>query len=302
MADHGSGQPTPRTGVSGVIHDLGYRPYDGARAGHGAIAWALFVSGFRNAFGLGRSGKSKVLPFLLLGLNLLPAVIVVGAMVLVRLDDLPISYARYASSTQILLSIFVAAQAPVLFSRDLRHGTIALYLARPLPSGAYAVARWASLLAATLVFLLLPILVLYVGAVLGELDFTEQTTDALEAVLLAVLLALGLTGIGGLIASLSVRRGFAVVATIAVLLLGNGVITAIQGISEEQDQPRIGEVAGLFSPYSLYRGAMNALTDNLALTPPTGTAMITAYFTVLIALGAGCLAALVLRYRRLAGR
>jgi ABC-2 type transport system permease protein len=294
---NGSGGPR-----AGVIHDLGYRPYDGPRASQGAIAWALFVSGFRNAFGLGRSGKSKVLPFLLLALNLLPAVIVVGVMVLVGVDRLPVTYAQYASQTQILLSIFVASQAPVLFSRDLRHGTIALYLARPLPSAAYAVARWASLLAATLVFLLVPIVALYVGAVLSELDVTEQTTDALEAALLALLLAVGLTGIGGLISSISVRRGFAVVATIAVLLLGNGVVTAVQGIAEEQQEPRIGEVAGLFSPYSLYRGAMAALTDNPALTPPTGAAMTAAYFVVLVLLGAGCLAAIVLRYRRLAGR
>ena len=112
----------PRTGV---IHDLGYRPYDGARTGTGAIATALFVSGFRNAFGLGRSGKSKVLPFLLLAFNLLPAVVMVGAMTLFGLDQLPLAYPRYASAFQILLSIFVAAQAPVLFSRDLRHGTIA---------------------------------------------------------------------------------------------------------------------------------------------------------------------------------
>ena len=85
----------PRTGA---IYDLGYRPYDGPRAGGGAIAFALFISGLRNAFGLGRSGKSKVLPFLLLGLNLLPAVIIVGVMVLVGLDELPIDYARYASA------------------------------------------------------------------------------------------------------------------------------------------------------------------------------------------------------------
>jgi ABC-2 type transport system permease protein len=190
----------------------------------------------------------------------------------------------------------------VLFSRDLRHGTIALYLARPLSSAAYAVSRWASLLAATLVFLLVPVLALYVGAVLGELDFWEQTRGAAKAVLLAVLLALMLTGIGGLIASVSVRRGFAVVATIAVLLLGNGVVTAVQGISEDQAQPRVGEVAGLFSPYSLYRGSMAAITDNFALTPPTGTAMTAAYFAVMVLIGAAGVAGLVVRYRRIAGR
>jgi ABC-2 type transport system permease protein len=294
--------PDPRTGVSGVIHDLGYRPYDGPRAGSGSIAWALFVSGFRNAFGLGRSHKSKVLPFVLLTVNLLPAVILVGAMTLFGLDELPLAYARYASATQILLSIFVAAQAPVLFSRDLRHGSIALYLARPLSSAAYAVARWASLLAATLVFLVVPIVALYVGAVLAELDFSEQTREAAKALLLAALLALMLTGIGGLIASVSVRRGFAVVATIAVLLLGNGVVTAVQGISEEQSQPDVGAVAGLFSPYSLYRGGVSALTDELFLTPPQGAGQTAAYFVVMILVALLGLAAIVLRYRRIAGR
>ncbi len=289
----------PRTGV---IHDLGYRPYDGPRVGRGPIATALFVSGLGNAFGLGRSAKSKVLPFLLLALNLLPAVIVVGAMVLVDLRELPIDYARYTSSTQVLLSIFVAAQAPVLFSRDLRHGSIALYLARPLSSTGYALARWASLLAATLVFLLVPIAVLYAGALLSELDFWEQTRNAGKATLLAFLLALSLAGIASLIASVSLRRGFAVVSTIAVLLLGNGVVAAIQGIAWNEDQPRTGEVAGLFTPYSLYRGAMAVLTDNETLTPPTGAVMSTAYFVVLVGLAAGCLALLVLRYRRLAGR
>jgi ABC-2 type transport system permease protein len=293
---------TPGGPRAGVIHDLGYRPYDGPRRSQGAIAGALFVAGFRNAFGLGRSGKSKVLPFLLLAFNLLPAVVMVGAMTLFGLDQLPLAYPRYASAFQILLSIFVAAQAPVLFSRDLRHGTIALYLARPLPSAAYAVARWASLLAATLVFLVVPIVALYVGAVLAELDFSEQTAEASKALVLAVLLALMLTGIGGLIASISVRRGFAVVATIAVLLLGNGVVTAIQGISDEQGQPRVGEVAGLFSPYSLYRGAVSAMTDEQFLTPPTGGAMSAAYFVVMLLVSLAMLVGVVLRYRRLAGR
>jgi ABC-2 type transport system permease protein len=293
---------TPHGPRSGAIYDLGYRPYDGPRTSPAAIAWALFVAGLRNAFGLGRSGKSKVLPFLLLGINLLPVVIIVGIMVFIGLDRLPVAYAAYASRTQVLLSIFVAAQAPVLFSRDLRHGTIALYLARPLSSVAYAAARWASLFAAILVFLLLPVIAMYVGAILGELDFGEQTREALKAVLLAVLLAVGLTGIGGLIASISVRRGFAVVATIAVLLLGNGVVTAIQGISEEQGQQGIGQAAGLFSPYSLYRGAMGAITNEPVLTPPDGGALTAAYFAVLVALGVACLVALLVRYRRLAGR
>ena len=285
---------------SSVIHDLGYRPYTGPRLGPGAIARALTVTGFRNAFGLGRSGKSKVLPFALLALNLLPAIIVGGVMVFVGLDELPIGYAQYASTTQVLLGIFVASQAPVLFSRDLRHGTISLYLARPLRSSTYAVARWVSLLGATLVFLLLPILILYAVALLGELDVAEQTRQMGVAVVLALLLALSLAGVSGLIASWSTRRGFAVVATIALLVIANGIVTAIQGISQEEGKPRVGEVAGLFSPYSLYRGLMSAWADGDTPTPPTSTGMELAYLAVFAGLSAACLAGLVWRYRRVA--
>lgn len=289
---------TPEGGS--VIHDLGYRPYTGPRLGPGPIARALVGTGFRNTFGLGRSGRSKVLPFALLGLNLLPAFIVGGVMVLVGLDELPIAYAEYASTTQVLVGIFVASQAPVLFSRDLRHGTISLYLARPLRSDTYAVSRWTSLLAATLVFLLLPIAVLYAVALLGEMDVSEQTTQASVAVALAVLLALSLTGVAGLIASWSTRRGFAVVATIALLLLGNGIVTAVQEIAREEGEPRVGEVAGLFSPYSLYRGLMASWTDIETATPPTTQAMEVTYLAVFLTLSAACLVALVWRYRRVA--
>ncbi len=287
-----------------VIHDLGYRPYTGPRLGEGAIARALVATGFKNAFGLGRSTKSKVLPFILLGMNLFPAVILVGALTLFGADELPIGYAQYASTTQVLLSIFVAAQAPVLFSRDLRHGSITLYLARPLRASTYALSRWFSLLLACLVFVFLPLLLMYVGALLGELDFSRQTREASMAALLGLMLALCITGIGGLLASWSTRRGFAIVGTIAVLLIGNGIVTAIQGIAQEElDDQRLGQVAGLFSPYSLYRGLAYAWGDaNEPLTPPTSGGLEAAYAAVFVGLSVACLAGLVWRYRKLAGR
>jgi ABC-2 type transport system permease protein len=287
-----------------VIHDLGYRPYTGPRLGEASIARALIFTGFRNAFGIGRSAKSKVLPFILLGMNLFPAVILVGALTLFGADRLPIGYAQYASSTQVLLSIFVASQAPVLFSRDLRHGSITLYLARPLRASTYALSRWTSLLLASLVFVWLPLAIMYVGALLGELDFGEQTKEASIAVLLGLVLALTLTGIAGLLASWSTRRGFAIVATIAVLLIGNGIVTALQGIAYEfASDDTVGQVAGLFSPYSLYRGLAFAWGDaNEPLSPLTSTGMEAAYLAVFLGLAAACLGGLLWRYRKLAGR
>ena len=115
-----------------------------------------------------------------------------------------------------------------------------------------------------------------------------------------MLLALSLAGIAGLVASWSTRRGFAVVATIALLVIANGIVTAVQGISGEEGRSEVGEVAGLFSPYSLYRGLMGAWTDADVPTPPTSTGMELAYVGVFVGVSVACVAALLWRYRRVA--
>jgi ABC-2 type transport system permease protein len=303
-----SAEPQPRgvgrPGTPGVIHDLGYRPYAGPRQAEGQIALALFVTGLRNAFGLGRSGKSKLLPFILLGLNLLPALIIVAIMVFTRLDELPISYAAYAGQTQMLLSVFAAAQAPILFSRDLRHGSIVLYLARPLRSATYALMRWCSLTAALLIFLVTPILVLLLGAVLSEADLTDQLTESGLAVLVALLLAGMLASVTGVISAWSTRRGFGVVASIAVLLFGYGAVAAVQAIAYDEGADRIGEYAGLLAPYALYRGICASVLDSSvdAITAPQGALMETAYVGVAVLILLGGLALLMWRYRKAAAR
>ena len=187
------------SGRSGVIHDLGYRHYDGAREGTGAIARTLFVTGLRHAYGLGRSGKSKVMPCLLLAMSVLPAAIVVGVVVLTGLGSLPVTYADYSNQTNLLVSLFAAAQAPVLFSRDLRHRSIVLYLARPLSASVFALVRWLSLSVAIFVFTLVPTLLLLVGALLAGLDKSDQLSDVGKALVLQVLLAALVAGLSGLI-------------------------------------------------------------------------------------------------------
>ena len=51
------------------IHNIGYRHYDGPRLGAGFIGRSLYVDTLRGAFGLGRSAKSKIMPFVLLALQ-----------------------------------------------------------------------------------------------------------------------------------------------------------------------------------------------------------------------------------------
>jgi ABC-2 type transport system permease protein len=286
----------------GVIHDLGYRHYDGLREGTPAIARTLFVTGLRHAYGLGRSGKSKVMPFLLLAMSVLPAVIVVGVVVLTGLDELPVSYADYTNQTQLLVSLFAAAQAPVLFSRDLRHRSIVLYLARPLSASVYALMRWFSLTVALWLFMAVPTLLLFVGAMLSGLDKSDQVTALLKAVALQTLLALLIAGITGLISSVSLRRGFAVVGSVMALIVLTGVVTAIQAIASEEGADSVSVAAGLFSPWSLYNGLADAWDAGVETFVPVDGAWPLAYVLVALLLAAGCLAGLVARFRKVGSR
>ena len=290
------------TSRSGVIHDLGYRHYDGVREGTATIARTLFVTGLRHAYGLGRSGKSKVMPFLLLAMSVLPALIVVGVVVLTGLDSLPVSYADYTNQTQLLVSLFAAAQAPVLFSRDLRHRSIVLYLARPLPGAVFALVRWLSLTVAVWVFMAVPTILLFVGAMLSGLDKSDQATALLKAVVLQTVLALLIAGITGLISSVSLRRGFAVVGSVMALIVLTGVITAVQAIAADQDADSVSTAVGLFSPWSLYTGLADAWDAGVDTFVPVDGAWALAYVLVALLLVAGCLLGLVARFRKVGSR
>ena len=292
------------TGSAAVIHDLGYRPHTGPRLGEGAIAWSLFVTGLRHTFGLGRSARSKVLPMLLLGLMLLPALILVGVLVQARtildLDEQLVAYSTYPITTQLLISVFVASQAPALISRDLRFGTISLYLARPLRRRTYVLVRLASLTVATFVLVGAPLLLLYVGGVLADLPLRRETERFLAALVGALLLAACLAGLAALISALTVRRGLAVAAVIIVLVISYTVVSTIQGISEDVGSESVGEIAGIFSPYTLVNGLQVFLFDSpeATVTPPSSDAMGVLYLvaTVLSIVGSGI--AMLVRYRR----
>ena len=90
-------------------------------------------------------------------------------------------YSIYPLTTQLLISVFVAAQAPALISRDLRFRTITLYLARPARRTTYVLVRLASLTAATFLLIAAPLLLMYVGGLLADLPLGRETEDFLGA-------------------------------------------------------------------------------------------------------------------------
>jgi len=297
---------SPSERPAGVIHDIGYRPYTGPRHGEGPVAWSLFRTGLRNCYGLGRSGRSKVLPMILLGVMLLPALIMVGVLVQARealgLDEQIVPYSRYPLTTSLLISIFVAAQAPALISRDLRFRTITLYLARPLRRSTYVLVRLTSLAVATWLLISLPLLLMYVGGLLAELPFVRETQDFAVAVLGAALLAAALSGLAALVSAVTTRRGLAVAAVIVVLLLSYTVVTTVQGIAVGTGNDTVAELAGMFSPYTAVNGVqvwfLGAPESSAA--PPSSTAAGVAHLLATLAMIGGSVTAMLLRYRKAA--
>ena len=291
-------------GRGSVIHDIGYRPYRGPRQGRRAIVGGLLRHGALSTFGFGRSGKAKVLPFALLAMSLVPALVLVGIMSFLGLSAELLNYAGYQQSIAFFVILFVAAQAPVLFTRDLRSGVISLYLARPLGPTTFALVRWASLVLAILAFVITPLVLMFVGGLAAGADFTEELPRWLVAMAGAVLLAVLLATVGAVASSLTMRRGLAIGGSIVVLLLGLGMTVILQEVANEQGQQGVATWLGLLSPFVLVDAVQHGLGDATSAfeAPPDGT--LTALLMLLVALGLSALGLLFLarRYRNRGAR
>lgn len=287
------------TAHQGVIHDLGYRHYDGPRGGRGQILRALLLESAKGAYGLGRATRSKIMPMLLLAAVCLPALVIAIVTSVANMDELPANYTHYILNVHPLVMIYVAGQAPASVSRDLRFRVMPLYFSRPMQRIDYVVAKYAALALATFVFMALPLSILFAGALLAKLPLGENLPDYLRSLGGAALLALVLAGIGLLIASLTPRRGLGIAAIIAVLAVLAAVGGAVMGIAGDEGQTTVEGYAPLISPFMMVHSVQSVLfgADNVLPEPP-GTAGGFVFVAVLLLLIGGSFAALLLRYRR----
>ncbi|MDP9182336.1 MAG: ABC transporter permease [Actinomycetota bacterium] len=284
----------------GVIHDLGYRHYDGERLGRWHIVRSLYVDSARGTYGLGRSARSKVMPLLLLAAICLPALIVAVVASVTHLDSLPGGYTSYVLKTQAIVMVFVAGQAPASVSRDLRFRVMSLYLSRPLQRIDYVAAKYAALATATFVLMAVPLTILFVGALLAKLPLSEQVPDYLRALGGAGLTALVVAGLGLVIAAITPRRGLGVAAIITVLALLAGVQGVVGGISQEQRRHTLEGYSQLLSPFTLVQGVQHSTLGAESALPgaPPGALGAWVFAAVLLLVVGGCFGGLLLRYRR----
>ncbi|MET0999148.1 MAG: ABC transporter permease subunit [Marmoricola sp.] len=293
--------PEETAGVrTGAIHDIGYRHYDGPRLGASYIRRSLFVETLRGTYGLGRSARSKVMPFLLLGVMVLPAVIMGIVTSYFGASELPVTYPEYVIQLQVAVTIFLGSQSPAVMSRDLRYRVASLYFSRPLSRRQYVQAKYAGMAVALFILMGLPNTLLLAGALLAELPLGEQLPDYLRSMAGAALYALVLAGIGLLVAALTPRRGLGVAAVVGVLLVLSGFQAAVSELAAEFGTDTFVAYTGLISPYTLVDGVVSGVLgaeSSIGAGPPdaVGAAV---FLAVTLLLVAGCYAALVVRYRK----
>jgi len=264
------------TSTGGSIYDLGYQGYAGARLGRTGAVTALFWHTLRSAYGLGRSGRAKAAPFILGAIQLLPAVIGVAIFVVAaRAGDLqdeiaaasPINYGFYHGLTSTIVLLFCAAQAPELMGRDQRYGVLPLYFSRPLRRVDYALGKAAGLVAALLILVLLPQLVIFVGLVLlaeNPLAGLANEIPFLAPVLAQGVLTAGLLGsLAALIAAYTPRRAYATAAIVAMAIIPPGIAQALLAV--DLDLPR--SLVLMISPSLVLDGTNGFIFD---LTPEFG--------------------------------
>ena len=284
---------------AGTIYDIGYRHYDGPRLGRRGAVMAVVGAGLRAIFGLGRSGRSKVIPWGTLILATMPAIVAVAIRVLAG-DLIELySYDSYLWQIGALLPIFVAAQAPELVVNDIRHRVLPLYFSRPMSRFDYVAAKLGALSLALLSLTLLPVLVLFTGRVLAGDDVVDAISNeagALPAIVGTGLIhALVLASLGLAICSLAARRAYAAGAVLAVFLIGSvvGEILAEAG--------GFADVAPFLNPLAIMDGTRQWLFGGSVAESPVRAADVplALYGLATLVVTLGAWAVLAFRYRRI---
>lgn len=288
---------------TGVIHDIGYRHYDGARLGRGRAVLALTVHSLRGVFGLGRTARAKIIPFLLVGVMMLPAVVSIAIMAVIKEKGL--GYTEYAAIMQAVLAIFLASQAPYTVAPDLRFRVLPLYLSRPVTLVDYVGAKLAAMTTAMFLLLAVPLTVLFIGELLIDLPGDTPTAAYLTSMAGAVCYAVLLACIGVAIASFTPRRGLGVASVIAFYLLTSAVSTVLFATMESMGNDTAAAWAWLINPFFLVDAAVQVgiFGANPAQSSiyPSGAGTVVA-IVIMLALIALSVTALIMRYRKAASR
>ena len=217
--------------AAGAVYDRGYRPYLGSRGDRKAATLALYRTSLRRAIGLRRPWRQKVMPFVLLAIATVPALVEVGVGYLTRNTPAEnfkfITYREYVGVSSALI-LFVALTAPDIVCPDRRQRVLSLIFARPLTGREYAIAKVGAIFTVVFAFAFLPQIVLYIGQMVvdkdGALSYLRHNSGVLWQVPLAcMVLALFYSVLGIAVASLTGRRVVAAATMLGLTLVASAV-------------------------------------------------------------------------------
>ena len=297
-------QSRPPASGAGVIHDIGYRHYDGLRLGRAGIIRALGWHSLRSAFGIGRGAKAKIVPVLMFALICLPAIVNAIAVAQHPGQAPIVDYDTYTYRLRsLVMLIFVAAQAPELVSRDLRSHVLPLYFSRPLRRLDYPAAKLGAFILACLALLEIPLLLLYLGMVgqaHGGAAIWAQTRALIPGLLVGLAWAVLLASIGLALASLSGRRAYATGSIAICFFLSWALAGLLRGVTSENGAGAGAgaRLSGLVSPFTVLDGLRQWLGGTSpGPNPPPGNLgpLYGVMFLLMLAAAVGGLAA---RYRK----
>jgi ABC-2 type transport system permease protein len=299
----------PTAGADGVIHDRGYRRYDGPRLGRVQIVRSLCWHSFRSSFGIGRGPKAKIVPVIAFIAICLPAV--VNAVMVAKGGTRVVSYSTYTFALRVVvLTIFVAVQAPELVSRDLRSRVLPLYFSRPMRRGDYPLAKYVAFTMACLAMIEIPLVLLYLGTIVsakGHSGIWSETKGLAGGLLIGLMWAVLVAAIGLALASLSGRRAYATGAIAIYFFLTWTLSQLIYQIAGGRGGPFVPggpspgqRLAGLLSPFTVLDGVRQWFGDKAVgpMSPPGGYGA--AYVVMFLVLLAASFAILAVRYRKAA--
>jgi ABC-2 type transport system permease protein len=278
-----------------VIHDIGYQRYTGPRLGRRYAARSLYEHGVRTAFGLGRSGKAKVFPWLVVGIVFLVAIVAV--VIRSQSDRAVITYLQFADDVAIPVLLFFAVVAPELVSRDLRAGVLPLYFSRPLHRRDYALAKLGAMLTAAWLLLAGPELLMLLGGLFsqqhGLSGAWHEITDFLGGLGYAAIYAVVFGSIAILVASLASRRAVAAAAIVAVYLVTSPVVGVLEAIGGRT----LKQLAPILNPIALVEGLKAYVFRSHSMDIGNFGPV---YLAVAVLLVAACVSLLLARYRKVA--
>jgi ABC-2 type transport system permease protein len=255
----------------------------------------LYVHSVRTAFGIGRTGKSKVFPWFVVGIAFAIALIAVA--VRSQSGTVLISYLRFPDTVEVPVLLLLAIMAPELISRELRAQVLPLYFSRPLRRSDYALAKFAALTTSVWLVFAGPQLLMFLGGAFSRTDGAsgvwDEFTDFLGGISYAAIVSVVFCSIAILVASLSGRRAVAAASIVAVFLVTVPVVAVMEAVSGET----VRQIVPIINPVTLVEGLKTWLygvkTFSIGDFGP-------AYLGVAGGLVVVCTALLLARYRKVA--